>query len=286
MRVYLDCIPCFLSQTLEACKFVSDDKEVQYRVLKKVMKFLLNISLDKTPPEISKEVHRIIREETGSEDPYREAKRRSNELAKSIYPNLKKMVSESEDPLLTSVKLAIAGNAIDFGTMTRFNIEDVVNEALEKDIDERTFQKFREDLKRSRKILYLSDNAGEVFFDKILIEELRNQGKEITFAVKSNPIINDATIEDAIFAGINEIADVMEGDKDRCSAPGFILDNVTEEFSEKFENSDIVISKGQGNYEALSDVDRKIYFLLLVKCPLVARDLGSKIGDYVIRVNL
>ena len=249
------------------------------------MKFLLDFPLDKTPPEISKDIHRIIREMTESDDPYREVKRRSNEIAKGIYPDLKKIISKSKDPLLTSVKIAIAGNAIDFGTTRRFDIREVIEGALKEDIDMETFRRFKKDLDKGKDVLYLSDNAGEVFFDKILIEILEDLGKEVTYVVKANPIINDATIEDARFAGIDEIAEVIEGDRKGCSAPGFIIENVTEEFMQKFRESDIVISKGQGNYEALSDIDRKVYFLLLVKCPLVAKDLGKEVGDYVIKVN-
>jgi len=251
------------------------------------MTFLMDFPLDKTPPEISREVHRIVRETIGSRDPYKEVKRKSNEMAKNIFPDLKRIVEDSKDPLLTSVKLTIAGNAIDFGTMRRFDVNDVIEGALNRDIDIKTFQKFKEDLNRGEKILYLADNAGEIFFDRILIEEISKLRKHVTYVVKTNPIINDATLEDAKVAGIDKISEVIAGDENqRYSAPGFIINSVSDDFMRRFREFDVIIAKGQGNYEALSEVDRRVYFLLLIKCPLVARDLKGSVGDYVIRVNL
>ena len=284
MKAYLDCVPCFLSQALEAARMVTNDYDKEREVLLKVMDFLRNANLNRTPPEISREVHRIIRETLDVDDPYQKVKRESNEFGKKIYPKLTEKVRESKDPLLTAVKLAIAGNAIDFGTMQRYDVLKLIDKALGARIDEEIYRRFREDVSKGKRILYLLDNAGEIFFDRILMEELYREGKEIVCAVRKGAIINDATIEDAKFADIDKIARVIEGEMYLPPAPGFFEDNFSPELREEFGRCDVVISKGQGNYEALSDSGRRIYFLLLVKCKLVARDIGREVGDFVMKV--
>jgi len=285
MKANLDCIPCFLNQSLEAARMATDDEEVHERVMKEVMAHLQNVSFSHSPPEISMGVHNIIRKITKSDDPYREVKDKSNEMAKNLYPHLKDMVRNAEDPLLMAIKLSIVGNVIDFGTANRFNVEEMVEMAAEKELGGE-YEEFKNALASSKSILYIADNAGEVFFDKLLIEELAEMGKEIIYAVRANPIINDATKEDAKFAGIDKFAKLISGDEGQDkSSPGMLLLNASPDFINYFENSDMVISKGQGNYESLIDVERSMIFLLMVKCPLVAKDIGIEVGTPVLKVK-
>lgn len=284
MKTSLDCIPCFLSQSLEASRMVSDDREVHEKVLKKVMNYLQNISFDFPPPFVSRRVHEIIRREVGSKDPYKTAKEKSNIVARGYYEKLNKIVDESQDPFICSLKVAIAGNAIDFGTMNRIGIDEAIERVLNSELDSSTCERLRKDIERAESILYLADNAGETYFDKVLLAQL--EGKEITYVVKANPIINDATVEDALLAGIDEHAEILAGDEGQeSSAPAIILDYSSERFRKKFWDADVVIAKGQGNYEALSEVNRKIYFLLMAKCRLVAEDLGCEVGCPVIKLK-
>jgi len=286
MRTYLECIPCFLRQSLEAARMATDDEEIQSEVLKQVMTYLTSISFTKSPPEISTEVHRIIRSLTQSEDPYKTIKDASNTKVKNQYAHLKKRVEQAEDPLRTAVQLAIIGNVIDFGTTTRFNVDEYLKDITTKPLDDAAYQQFQKSLDKAHTILYLADNTGEIFFDKILIEELVKQGKQVTYVVRAHPIINDATREDAEFAGIDTIATIIEGDeKQEYSAPGMVLPAASQHFMKLFSSSDMVISKGQGNYEGLSDVERDVTFLLVVKCPLVARDIQSKVGTLLLKVK-
>jgi len=286
MKTYFDCIPCFLKQSLEAARMATDDVNVHSNVLKEVMNHLQTISFSNSPPEISREVHQIIKQLTHSEDPYLKVKNQSNLMAKKMLPKLKKKVNEADDSLLMSIKLAIAGNVIDFGTSNRFNVEDIVKNVMKKDFVDQGYKEFKKTLGHSNNILYLADNSGEIFFDKILIEEFEKLGKKVIFVVKSNPIINDANLEDAKFAGIDKIATVIAGDKgQKISAPGMLMPYVSNEFLELFKTSDMVISKGQGNYECLSNTDRKIFFLLMIKCPLVAKDIGIDVGKLVLKVK-
>jgi len=286
MKVHLDCIPCFLKQSLEAARMSTDNEETHEHVMKEVLKHLENIDFKKSPPELSREVHRIIRNIAKTDDPYKKVKVESNEKIKKIFEKLKERVKESDDPLVSSIKLAIVGNVIDFGTMNRFNVDEMIEHALEREFDDRDYPVFKKELKESKSILYLADNTGEIFFDKLLLEELNNRDKKITYVVKQNPIINDALEEDAEFAGINKIADIITYDNDqRISTPGVVMEYASDEFKRAYEKADMVISKGQGNYEGLSDTNRRVFFLLVAKCPLVARDIGSNVGKLILKVN-
>jgi uncharacterized protein with ATP-grasp and redox domains len=284
MKSFLDCIPCFLRQSLEASRMATDDETVQEIVLKKVMKYLQKASFDNSPPELSREVHAIIRNVTKSKDPYKKVKIESNKMVKNKYHKLEQMVSSSKNPLLMAVKLSIVGNVIDFGTSNRFSLEEAINAASNKHFVDEDFQKFKDKLNKSKTVLYLADNAGEIFFDKLLLGKLSDMGKKLTYVIKANPIINDATIEDARFAEIDKIATILEGDAGQpYSCPGIVLKYASKELLNYLKSSDMVISKGQGNYESLSLIDRDIFFLLMVKCPLVARDINTELAELVLR---
>lgn len=285
MKTYLDCIPCFISQSLEASRMATSDENIQLKVLREVMKYLQNLSFEGSPPETSREVHYIIKSITHSKDPYRHVKEQANKVARDLFPYLKKIVKNSKDPLLMAVKLAITGNVIDFGTMNRFNVEEMIDAVVKgEEIDQWSYKKFVKKIENAENILYIADNTGEIFFDKLLLEELKE--KKLTYVVKANPIINDATVEDAKFAGIDKIAEVIPGDiGDGKSAPGMLLKHASKEFIECFNSADAVIAKGQGNYEALNDVDREVFFLLVAKCPLVAQDLKTNVGKLILKVN-
>lgn len=286
MRTYLECMPCFIKQSLEAARMVTDDEEVQTKVIKKVMEHLQDISLTSSPPELSRDVHEIIRRITKSKDPYKKVKDQSNEMAQKEYPHLKKLVGESDDSLLMAIKLSIVGNVIDFGAMNRFNVDDMIDNAVKREFDANAYPQFKSVLEQSETILFLADNTGEIFFDKLLLKELVKRQKQITYVVKTNPIINDATVEDANLAGIDKLATIIDGDSgQKQSAPGMVLSYASKEFLEIFKSSDMVISKGQGNYEGLSDVARDVFFMLVVKCPLVARDISSEVGKLILKVK-
>jgi len=286
MKVHLDCIPCFLKQSLEAARMATNDIRIHEKVMKEVLKHLQNINFEKSPPELSREVHKLIRNITKSDDPYKKVKDESNEMGEKTYKKLKEKIEHSDAPLIMSIKLAIVGNVIDFGTMNRFNVDDMIKNALERDFDDRDYPLFKKTLDKSENILYLGDNAGEIFFDKLLLEELKKLGKKITYVVKENPIINDALTDDVENAGIDKIADVITCDNGQeISAPGVVMDYTSDEFREIFKKADMIISKGQGNYEGLSDTEKRVFFLLVAKCPLVSDDIGSNVGKLILKVN-
>jgi uncharacterized protein with ATP-grasp and redox domains len=286
MKTHLECIPCFIRQSLEAAKMATPDKHTHEKIVKSVMNHLQDISYDTPPPELSREVHTIIRTLANSTDPYKKVKDQSNIHAAQLYPKLKQMVNTADDPLLMAIKLAIIGNVIDFGTPNRFSIEAMLEQTLHKDFVADTYPHFIDILKQAHSILYLADNAGEIFFDKLLLEELKKKKVHITYVVKANPIINDALLTDAHVAGIDSLAMLLQGDAGQTkSSPGILLKYASKEFLDYFSAADMVIAKGQGNYESLCDNDREIFFLLMVKCPLVAKDIKRPMGQLIFKVN-
>ncbi|MBC2711387.1 MAG: DUF89 family protein [Desulfosarcina sp.] len=279
MRTYLDCFPCFLKQALRAARIATDDEIKIKRVLDEVGMMLRDIPLDSTPPQSGRLIYRKVSEVTGDSDPYREIKKESTQKALSLYPYLKSRVEKANDRLLTAIRIAIAGNVIDFGAYGNFDLNREVDEVFEKDFAVFDYNKFKHGLDKAREILYIGDNAGECVFDRILIEEIT---KPVTYVVRDAPIINDATYEDAVQAGIDSIATIISSGTD---APGAILETCSAEFKKMYHHSNFIISKGQGNYEALSNEMGPIFFLLKIKCQVIANDIGVDEGDIVLKAN-
>ncbi|MBW1781421.1 MAG: DUF89 family protein [Deltaproteobacteria bacterium] len=279
MRTYLDCLPCFLSQALRAAKIATDDEEKIKRVLDDVGMMLREIPLESTPPETGRRIYRKVGEITGNRDPYKELKEESTREALALYPSLKGRVESSHQRLTTAIRIAIAGNVIDFGPNRAFDVEREIENTLKKDAAIWDYPHFRDGLSKAAEILFIGDNAGECVFDRILIEELK---KPVIYVVREIPVINDATHEDAVQAGIDKVATIMSSGTD---APGTILNTCSKEFRNIYERSQFIISKGQGNYEALSREKGPIFFLLKAKCQVIANDIGVQEGDIVLKKN-
>jgi len=281
MRSYLDCIPCFVRQSLEAARLVTSDEQICEQVVRRVLILAAEMDLNQSPPAMGGEIHRVIRQVTGKDDPYKEIKQKFNTLALRLYPDMKRIIAASAKPLETAVRLAIAGNIIDFGVSSSLKtaeVEETIEDSLKADFDMSGLEDFSAAVKKAEEILYLCDNAGEIVFDRLLIEQLPHE--KITCAVKGSPVINDATMEDAVIAGLTEMVQVIENGSDN---PGTIPKACSEDFRNRFDRADLVIAKGQGNYETLSDVDKNIFFVLKAKCPVIARHLGCQVGTMVLR---
>ncbi|MEA3488982.1 MAG: ARMT1-like domain-containing protein [Candidatus Omnitrophota bacterium] len=277
MRTYLECIPCFLRQALEAAKLADADDETQKKILDEVAVRLPGFSLNVTPPEIARTVYGIVEERTGGVDAYKKIKEKSNKMAMELYPRLKKVVEGSRDVLLSAVRLAVAGNVIDYGVPRSFDIEKEIEECLEKDFAVFDFSEFSAAVEKAENILYILDNAGEIVFDRILIEEMK---KDVVCAVRGKPIINDVTMEDARQVGLDDVARVISSGS---VVPGTVVKDCSEEFLEYYEKADLVISKGQGNFETLADEDRDIFFIFKAKCEVIARHIGCGVGDIILK---
>ncbi len=290
MKTYLDCIPCFFRQALEASRLAGAGFRMQRQVLNEVAKIGPSFSLSSSPPETGRIIYRLVSRLTGKKDPYANIKKESNLKALKLYPRLKRRISRSRDPLAAAVRLAIAGNIIDYGVKNSLNVEyelekimKAENKLIQKE-DKRFYQyaKFRRTLLKSKEVLYLADNSGEVVFDRLLLEEIKRLDplKKILYAVKSRPSINDALRKDAEQCGIDAAAEIITSGSD---APGTVLSLCSSGFLRVYRKADMVISKGQGNFEALSCSPRPVFFLFMAKCPVVASHAGCRIGDIILR---
>lgn len=288
-RVHPDCFPCFMRQCIIALNLSGRNGDGSTGIIQAAMRDIQEADMSKSPAHATTNMHRTLRRLLG-EDPFREIKSRYNNIALGLYGSLKKNVAESEDALLTAARLAVAGNVIDFGIYSSVDIEGTVRRALEEPLDVDHFAAFREAVAGAEKVLYLLDNAGEVVFDRLLIEELAVEGKKVTAVVKASPVINDCTIEDALEAGLAGVCEVVDNGSD---AVGTILETTSEEFRKLFESSALVISKGQGNFETLLDFangtrsrerkpDGEIFFLFQSKCGVVSRFLGLPEGSMLL----
>jgi damage-control phosphatase, subfamily I len=291
METSLDCIPCFFSQLLAGARIAGAPPEIQKRVLDEFACMLPGIPLDAPPPEIARMGYSILNKTGLNGDLYKEIKRESNRLALSVYAELKERAFNSEDRLLAAAELAIAGNIIDFGAKRDIDIKKELQRIVsggKKSIRGKQvfdFEEFKNALDEAENILYLADNAGEAVFDRVLLEVIKDlyPAKELLYAVKEKPVINDALAEDAVDCGIGSSARIISNGSD---APGTVLRLCSEEFREIYLHADAVISKGQGNFETLSAEKKLIFFLFLVKCPAVANETGCEEGDAVLLCNL
>jgi uncharacterized protein with ATP-grasp and redox domains len=282
MKTYLDCFPCMLKQALEAARVATPDTARQREILNRVMGLLMELRLDASPPEIARKTHRLIRELSGNPDPYKDQKHDYNERALALLPGLRAQVEQAEDPLELAVRFSIAGNVIDFGAMASgFDFDSEWKNADRAQFGVSDYEAFKADILKARSILYLGDNAGEIAFDRLLVEVLKQMSTaEITFVVRGDPVLNDATLEDARFVGMDRLVPVMDNGTD---APGTVLTEVRPEVRNLFEAADVIIAKGQGNYETLNDASGNIYFLFQIKCPVIGRSAGAEVGKYMLK---
>jgi uncharacterized protein with ATP-grasp and redox domains len=285
MRTYLDCYPCFLRQALDAARMAGAGAEQQKVVVDRVLDVLTQVEPSSTPPEIGYRVHRIVRQVVGNSDPYQAAKEAGTRQALALYPRLEALVAEASDSLEVAVRLSIAGNIIDLGPAQEYDLWSTVERVLAQPFAIDDGVALRDALREAARedhgrVLYLADNAGETVFDRLLIETL---DVPVTYAVKGGPILNDATREDALAAGIGHVAEIVSTGSD---APGTILDQCSEEFRRLYEDAGLVVAKGQGNYETLSEEGLEVFFLLQAKCPIIARDVDVPVGGIVLKQGM
>jgi damage-control phosphatase, subfamily I len=280
MKASLDCIPCFIRQTLDASKLISTEPSEHKKIMREIIGFIGNMDLDRPPPVLGQAIHRRIREVTCVEDPYREAKEHQNRMALSLFPMLKAEMDASSDPLMTAVRLTIAGNILSMtasGKVTESDVHNSIRQGL-KEPSYMQEEAFKQAVYEAKNILYLADNAGEIVFDRLLIERLLPV--PVTIAVRGGPVINDATVQDAYAAGLNGFVEIIDNGSD---APGIILEDCSLAFNRRFADADLIISKGQGNFETLNYGRGNIFFLFKVKCPVIAAHVGMPVGTHVLR---
>jgi len=258
------------------------DEDKQHEVLYKLMDDIKNYSREKTPAENSSLALLKTYELIGNYDPYKAAKLRSNDLALGMYPKLRQMMDAAEDKLDCALRIAVAGNVIDLGINRDFDISEALRHSMGIGFTINHYEEFKNKISAVQKIMIIGDNSGEIVFDKVLAEYLKTLGKDVVYVVKEKPILNDATMEDAVYTGIDKVSRVITNGSGYL---GTSLQTVSEQFLEEFRNSDVVLAKGQANYESLDneDISRgKVFILLRAKCERVAESLGVKLLDMVL----
>ena len=291
IKANLDCIPCFQKQILKAVRMNVSDKKIQEKILRKTMQTLLDLDWDLTPPELANIVHGLVKKEMGIEDPYKKVKKECNDIAIKSIPLLNKELDNSDDVLLTALRISIAGNIMDFALNEgQFDIKKTIEDVLKKKFAIDNYLIFKEKIYSANSLLLFTDNSGEIVFDKLLLETILKVRKEknlgelkITVAVKGGPIINDATLEDVKYIKLDKISKInfktisngLEGTGPVRNSP------MVEEW---INEHDVVISKGQGNYEGLSKF-KNVFFMLIAKCKIIANDLNVNQGDIILKYS-
>ncbi len=283
MNTVVECFPCFVRQSWEAVRLSTGITAKQDQIMRQVLQWVSEMDLRTPPPVMAQKIQRLIKATCDLDDPYRSVKERFNDLTMKLYPTLQHWAQNAADPFDTAVRLAIAGNIIDVGPQPDLNsghIIDSIRETAERIIDRDAIEALRRAAAEAEQILYLADNAGEIVFDRVLIEQIGPE--KITVVVKAAPVLNDATFEDAEIAGLTKITRVIDSGSD---APGTILEDAPPAFRKRFVDADLIIAKGQGNYETLDDTHRPIFFLLQAKCPVVATHIGCDVGAAVVHYS-
>ena len=281
MNLDPECIPCIVAQSYRTAKLCAPgNTRVQLKILKQVCKAVEELDMKSAAPAFSSRMQTIVENELGVKNPYGEFKEVSLKKAGRFIPYLETMIRSSSDRLEMALRVAIVGNTIDIAANPSFSIEEEVNKISASKVNEESLRRLKEDLKNASTVLYIGDNYEEALFDRILLQQL--DPKRLVFAVRSRPILNDVTLEDARKIGIDKICEVIESGS---KIAGTDLTQCTKEFLGLFHGADVVIAKGQGNFETLMDVDRPIYFLFKVKCESIARRCGLTVGSNALYLN-
>ncbi len=281
MKTHFDCLSCIMRQTVDAARFVSEDLQLQEKIIRRVLYDMVTYDFNQSPPYMSQIIHQHVRDLSGIADPYKRVKKQFTRLGLEKYDELKELIKNSEDAFTTALKISIAGNIIDFGVFAEISeeqLDQTIKECLQASLPADTVNSLKKDIARAEKILFLGDNAGETVFDRLLLEQMPVE--KICYVVKGSPIVNDATREDAEEAGLTQLVKVIDNGS---NAQGTILSLCKAEFVDTLHQADLVIAKGQAHYETMSDMQlNRIYYLLQAKCTVITEDIGCQLGEMVI----
>lgn len=279
MDIKFDCALCSMNGVLNLFKKGLIEEKYQEEIFKKLMEYYANVDYSLPSTTINRGVKKIVCEISGLVDPFKPLKEKVNKKAFEYYKKYEKAIKNDKNSLQKAMRLAIAGNIIDFGPTHDFNIEKQIDGIFQAEFSVDDSEKLFEEIKKAKSILYIGDNTGEIIFDRLFLEVINHDN--VTFVVREKPILNDSTIEDAIWAKIDRLAKIITTGDD---APGVLLDSVSEEFLHNYNSADLIISKGQGNFEGLGHItDKNIFFLFTVKCKLISKMLNIPIGKSLVK---
>ncbi len=275
MKMKDQCLPCLVNQVIKVADITqAPDREALYR---KIFTFLAQLDFQKTNPEVIGETFAILKSHLKNDDPYYEVRKYYNMLLMDMSESIEEHIGSDEYPFYQAVKYAVIGNIIDFNPIYNRTMEEImkfINDAEHLDFTINHVEALQKDIQEAKTLLYLGDNCGEICLDKLLIKQIKkeNPNLKVYFGVRGAAVVNDSVEADAYDVGIDEYAAIISnGD----NALGTVLERTSEAFRKIFESADVVIAKGQANYECLSEYEKKkIYFLLMAKCQVIANDIG------------
>ena len=280
MKAQPECLACMFRQALNTARVATPSLANQTKVLQELARVVPRLSLNQSPAALSKPVYDIVARVTGNRDPYARQKQETNQAALELLPALEAAVHRAPDPLKAAIHLAVAGNIIDLGIGHAFDLKKDVRRMMHQPFTVDDYPAFKRELRRGRRLLYLGDNCGEIVFDRVLVEQLLARGIRVTYVVKSGPIINDATREDAEWAGITRLCPVIETGSDDI---GVGWPRISAAFRRQVREVDVILGKGHGNFETCIGRRGNYYFLLKAKCDIVAAELGVPTGATVLK---
>ena len=282
MKLHLECVPCYIRQALEAAKMATNDRKLHEQILRESLIVASEFDANGIGFVLQAKIKEVMEKILPAVDPYRKVKEKYNRITLGLTDNLKEIIRNSKDSFETSLRISLAGNIIDFGPDTVLNkkiLKEAIEKSLSQSLDNKKVKLLQKNINDAEKILFIGDNAGEIVLDKIFIENLPRE--KITYVVRGGPALNDVTMEDARMVGMIDFIRVITTG---LNMPAAILPFCSTNFLDEYKKADLIISKGQGNYEALCDEDKNIFFLLKIKCPIVAENFNGKykVGDIVI----
>ncbi len=276
-----DCLACLYNQMLRLSKAMHCDDACATQIMEESAARIARLRMEQTPPEAAAILYPEAAAVRGVEDPYAEMKALSTERAASALPAVRHSVAEAEDPLDAALRASVVGNVIDYATQVAFELEEEIRTIFGVPFAIDHKKRFLDKLRQARNLLVIGDNVGEHLFDKLMMETFRKHLPElrIRFMVRGRPIINDVTLREALEAGIDQVAEIVDSGVD---TPGFLSERASRETRKVYEEADLILTKGMGNYECMESwADARVMFLLKIKCDVVAGKIGKEVGDLI-----
>ncbi|MBN2603116.1 MAG: DUF89 family protein [Candidatus Thermoplasmatota archaeon] len=289
MKIQTQCVPCLIKRIIFEAEQSTKNEKLKTTVIKKACNALSKLyDPSECSADIATKVHKMVYETLDDNDPYRDLKKQSNQIALSLVPRVKELIEKSSDPLWTSMLCAIVGNSMDFGIEGASSHPDMLKETFQNLIDDGIkyddSKSLKELIRKAKKILLFTDNCGEIVFDKIFCEELKkfNPDMKLTLVVKGKTVLSDATREDTNKLNFDNVVDEILDTG--CFAVGVNFLKIPKNLREKLSSADLIICKGMANYESFSETDyRPIAYLLRTKCDAISSSMKVPINVNVIK---
>jgi len=277
-----ECLICQVKALEKRVEKYEIPAQKRNRLVSELLKKIAVINLEKSySPEITSYILNILKDSSEIADPYLPEKMEGNREMLKRYKEFREMIQQSENPFNTALRLAVAGNIIDFGPTHIFDVTGTIEKVLVTDFAIDHSEKLQQEIRSAGTILYLGDNSGEIVLDKLFLETLNHP--DVWFAVREQPVLNDVTRREAEEVGIGNVARIISNGDD---APSTLLHRVSDKFRQMYQKADLIISKGMGNYEGLMfENDPRLFFLLMVKCDVIGRKIGASKGDFIVKHN-